>query len=135
MLTVSSLALSLTLRLRTQVLCTRARLRRYISRVSCGRSMRSCRLSMRSCRLSTRSCRLSMRSCRLSMRSCRLSMRSCTRQFSLISSWCGPKQHYVYNMPCSFTLLLIIIIDVSCAYHQLDRSRSPKMHCIHLLVL
>ena len=26
-------------------------------------------------------------------------------------------------------------IDVSCGYHQLDRSRSPKMHCIHLLVV
>ena len=25
-------------------------------------------------------------------------------------------------------------INVSCGYHQLDRSRSPKMHCIHLLV-
>ena len=25
-------------------------------------------------------------------------------------------------------------VHVSCTSHQLDRSRSPKMHCIHLLV-
>ena len=34
-------------------------------------------------------------------------------QFSPTSSWCGLG---------------------SCGSHQLDRSRSPKMHCIHLLV-
>ena len=26
-------------------------------------------------------------------------------------------------------------VHVSCTSHQLDRSRSPKMHCIHLLVI
>ena len=35
-------------------------------------------------------------------------------QFSPTSSWCGLG---------------------SCGSHQLDRSRSPKMHCIHLLVI
>ena len=46
-----------------------------------------------------------------------------------------PKQHNIYNMPCTMCSFSVLLNRyVSCGYHQLDRSRSPKMHCIALVI-
>ena len=67
-------------------------------------------------RLSGSPCRLSTRSCRRSTRSCWLSTCSCVCIVNALT-------------PC-----VANINQDNGGYYQLDRSRSPKMHCIALVI-
>ena len=51
----------------------------------------------------------------------------------------GAASYHAFNQQRRLPVLsdLFVVwsgVHVSCTSHQLDRSRSPKMHCIHLLV-
>ena len=47
----------------------------------------------------------------------------------------GAASYHAFSQPVLSDLFVVWSgVHVSCTSHQLDRSRSPKMHCIHLLV-
>ena len=78
-----------------------------------------------SCRQSTCSCRQSMCSCRQS--TC---LMPSVNVFMPAASSLRSLRGVVWDLQCA---LYRTEINVSCGYHQLDRSRSPKMHCILLV--
>ena len=78
-----------------------------------------------SCRQSTCSCRQSMCSCRQS--TC---LMPSVNVFMPAASSLRSLRGVVWDLQYA---LYRTEINVSCGYHQLDRSRSPKMHCILLV--